>query len=245
MEFLSNNNNFVCVFDVETTGLPDPATKYTASTLNTHLWPHIIQFAFVIVDTDTGKILDWSNKLVKISDDVIIPEESIKVHGITREQSNSIGFDIKNVLLQFFYAIKVFNITEIVAHNIDFDINMVRAECYRVLHNGQINKDFIDPHVNFITNLKKVKKFCTMKNNKDRCKIVRYWDDGKKYHKFPSLMELYQYLFNDTPSNLHDAMMDVLICLQCYAKTECSQEKQKLLITDCREMIENISISKN
>ena len=58
-------------------------------------------------------------------------------------------------------------------------------------------------------------------------------------------MELYQHLFNDTPSNLHDAMMDVLICLQCYAKTECSQEKQKLLITDCREMIENISISKN
>ena len=41
---------------------------------------HIIQLAFVIVDIDSGKIIDSSNKLIKISDDVIIPEESIKVH---------------------------------------------------------------------------------------------------------------------------------------------------------------------
>ncbi len=245
MEFLQSNSNFVCVFDVETTGLPHPSTKYTASTLNTDLWPHIIQLAFVIVDIDSGKIIDSSNKLIKISDDVIIPEESIKVHGITKEKCMSSGFDIKNVLLHFFQAIQVFKVSKIIAHNIDFDINMVKAECYRILHDGTINKNFIDPHVRFITNLKNIDKFCTMKKNKERCKIVRYWDDGKKYHKFPSLLELYQHLFNETPSNLHDAMVDVLVCVQCYAVTECQNEVQQKLITDCRGMIENISSNNN
>ena len=59
------------------------------------------------------------------------------------------------------------------------------------------------------------------------------------------LLELYQHLFNETPSNLHDAMVDVLVCVQCYALTECQNEVQQKLITDCRGMIENISSNNN
>ena len=239
------NPSLICVFDVETTGLPDPETRYKASAVNHHLWPYILQLAYVIVDTDKGHVLDGLNYLIEIPDDVIIPEESTKVHGITRELCNRDGWSIRSALIKFMSDLEQYNVSKIIAHNIDFDINMVKAECYRFLdmRKSQSIRDgeFIGSHALFTMRLKNVNNFCTMKNNKDRCKIVRYWDDGKKYHKFPSLLELYQYLFNETPSNLHDAMMDVFVCLKCYLKTECSGDKQKELIGDCQVLISNRS----
>lgn len=243
--------NRICVFDVETTGLPDPVTRYKASALNHHLWPNILQLAYVIVDTDECRVLDWASYLIRIPDDIIIPEESSKVHGITKEQCKELGWDIRAVLVTFMYALEHCNVSKIVAHNIDFDINMVKAECYRFIEkqkewstkNFPHKKDtaFIEIYTGFTTRLNNINKFCTMKNNKDRCEIVRYWDDGTKYNKFPSLIELYQYLFNETPSNLHDAMMDVFVCLKCYVKTECAGDKQKELITECQNLIRNRS----
>ena len=251
-ELKKPNPNLICVFDVETTGLPDPVTRYKASAMNHHLWPYMLQLAYVIVDTDKCHVLDRFSYLVRIPDEIIIPEESSKVHGITKEQCNERGNDIRMILETFLTILEHHNVSKIIAHNIDFDINMVKAECYRLIEKqekfalknrlGEPIKNYAYTYFNklytcFNTRLNNVKKFCTMKNNKDRCGIVRYWDDGTKYNKFPSLIELYQYLFNETPSDLHDAMMDVFVCLKCYVKTECVGEKQKELITDCEELI--------
>ena len=41
---------------------------------------------------------------------------------------------------------------------------------------------------------------------------------GKFYKKFPKLEELYKHLFQHTPENLHNSMIDTLICLRCFLK---------------------------
>ena len=55
----------VLVFDTETTGLPE--TKIlNPDTLN--LWPHIVQFSFVIYDTSVNDIVESSDSIVKVSE---------------------------------------------------------------------------------------------------------------------------------------------------------------------------------
>jgi DNA polymerase III epsilon subunit-like protein len=47
--------------------------------------------------------------------------------------------------------------------------------------------------------------------------VVSY--DIKKFTRWPRLAVLYNTLFNkDTPPNLHNSMVDVMVCLRCYVK---------------------------
>ena len=34
----------------------------------------------------------------------------------------------------------------------------------------------------------------------------------------PKLVELYQELFRGTPANLHNSLVDTLVCMRCYLK---------------------------
>ena len=81
----------VLVFDTETTGLPK-SKIISPETLP--LWPHIVQFSYVIYDTEVNDIVETSDSIVKINDDVFIPEEVIKIHGITNEISKNNGINI-------------------------------------------------------------------------------------------------------------------------------------------------------
>lgn len=42
--------------------------------------------------------------------------------------------------------------------------------------------------------------------------------------KYPRLGELHQVLFGSVPENLHNSMMDVLVCLRCFLKIRCCLE---------------------
>ena len=93
----------VMIFDTETTGLPK--TKIiNQETLEK--WPHIVQFSFIIFDTDLNDITELQNFIVRL--DREIPEESIKFHGITNAISREKGINIEIVLNQFFYYLKDF-----------------------------------------------------------------------------------------------------------------------------------------
>lgn len=39
---------------------------------------------------------------------------------------------------------------------------------------------------------------------------------GKTYCKYPTLSELHEHLFKSKPNGVHNAMIDVLVCLRCY-----------------------------
>lgn len=45
--------------------------------------------------------------------------------------------------------------------------------------------------------------------------------EPKKYKKFPKLSELHEHLFGYVPEDLHNALVDTMVCLRCFLKIRC------------------------
>jgi len=206
----------VLVFDTETTGLPKSKTM-NPDTLN--LWPHTVQFSYVIYDTNLNDIIVSNDSIVKLKDEITIPEDSIKIHGITNESSHKNGINIELILNEFFSHLR--NVDLLVGHNISFDINMIKVELLRFIYDTKSNisenevKDY-KYNLHFLTNYKNI--CCTLQESIDLCNIKAIDKFGKEYIKFPKLLELHQKLFESTPNNLHNSFNDILITLRCYMK---------------------------
>ena len=205
----------VLVFDTETTGLPKSKIM-NPDTLN--LWPHIVQFSYVIYDTELNDIIESSDTIVKLKDGITIPEDSIKIHGITNESSQRNGINIDLILNDFFYHLR--NIDLLVGHNISFDINMIKVELLRLIYEANfISENEVKEckyNLHFLTNYKNI--CCTLQESIDLCNIKAIDKFGKEYTKFPKLLELHQKLFESTPNNLHNSFNDILVTLRCFMK---------------------------
>ena len=59
-----------------------------------------------------------------------------------------------------------------------------------------------------------------MQHTIDMCNIKAFDRNGKEYIKYPKLIELHEYLFNQTPKNLHNSFNDIIVCLRCFYKLE-------------------------
>lgn len=229
----------ILVFDTETSGLPK-AKLISEHTLN--LWPHILQFSYIIYDTELNDIIEINDNIVKVSKDVFIPEDSIKVHGITNEYSNENGIPLDDIFDFFFYHL--LNIDLLVGHNISFDINMVRAELCRMIYQNMSKKDIKSGskldlckyNLNLLINYKNI--CCTLQDSIELCKIEAIDKYGTPYFKYPKLAELHQKLFETVPNNLHNSLNDILITLRCYMKMKHNID----LNETCRKFIE---IAKN
>ena len=114
------------IIDTETTGLPK---SYTASIQDNDNWPYIVQIAWILFDFDKHKIISFQNHIIKLRNNMKIPEESTKIHRITNERMEKEGKDISVVFDKF---IKSFNNCQyIVSHNLDFDWKVLSVEFYR------------------------------------------------------------------------------------------------------------------
>ena len=193
----------ILVFDTETTGLP---SERNASIRDVDKWPHIIQISYILYDTDIDKVLCCVDNIVRLEDDVEISEKSIELHKITRTLSKRKGIHIRNAINDFNMVLE--NTELVVAHNLSFDKKMVMVECVRL----NMKQKFTNGSG------RGVREYCSMKNNVSLCKIEKVGWDGEKYYKYPTLSELHNYLFGNSPENVHDSMADVLICLRCYCK---------------------------
>lgn len=201
----------ILVFDTETTGLPD----YKASIHEVDKWPYIIQLSFIYYDLSNNETLYTFNNYINIADNIKISEDSIKIHGITREKISKNNINIDTALNIFNnYLIQA---DMIVGHNLSFDKKMLLVEFNRnnIAHN-------------FVINGRKKVEYCTMLNTIDLCKIpftnVTLFKKDK--YKYPKLIELYKFLFNSTNEilNLHDAYNDVLVTLKCFIKLYLNKE---------------------
>jgi DNA polymerase III epsilon subunit-like protein len=181
------------------------------------LWPHIVQFSYIIYDVTDNDICVIEDNIIRVADDVEISAESSAIHGITNEISRSGGVDLNQVLSGFFGALK--NVDILVGHNISFDINVVVVELLRIIYN-QSNTVPADELLSYKTYLHMLNNYqnihCTMQNSIDMCGIKVMGKNGREYNKFPKLSELHQKLFGSVPNNLHNSLNDILITLRCY-----------------------------
>jgi DNA polymerase III alpha subunit (gram-positive type) len=192
--------NTILIFDVETTGLIPKGPKIL------ELYPHILQLSFVLYDVSENQIVQTYNSFINVPKTVTIVPFVTNLTGIDRELLDKKGVNIKECLTMFHIA--YLKADKIVAHNSDFDMEMILTESIR-------------SYSSLKDDIKKINKpiVCTMKNSVDICRIKRVNSRGS-YIKFPSLLELYKHLFLDVPLNLHDSRIDVLCCLRCFLKIE-------------------------
>ncbi len=205
----------ILIFDTETTGLPKNRKSLVT---DTEEWPHIVQFSYIIYDMFTNKLEKVIDYIIKLPVEIDIPEESFKIHGITKEISNEQGIVINKVIDQFMLDLSKCNL--LVAHNLEFDLNMVIVELIRMNRYAELIGDDIAFNLNSSNyeQLMNIEKYCTMTETEKRCNIKAVSKNGKEYSKYPTLGELHYYLFRSYPKNLHNSLNDILICLRCYYK---------------------------
>ena len=211
----------VFAFDVETTGLIPKSKNGIKPELN--ICPYIIQLSFVVYNVIEQKIEFVYNSYINISEDIEITTKITEITGITRKICDVEGVKIEDALVNFYEWYS--QCDHIVSHNLDFDREMICIEVFR-------NKEDlckICPFSIYIFNeeyekQKKITTHCTMRLGKDLCNIMVNSKtpnaDGtfQQYKKFPKLSELYEKIFHKVPINLHDALIDTLMCLRCFMK---------------------------
>ena len=173
------------VFDTETTGLPK---KWNAPLSDSDNWPRCVQLAWQLHDSK-GVLISSHSYLIK-PDNYNIPYESEKIHGISTALANKIGDDLVNVLDKFILDLNKSGF--LIGHNVKFDLNIIGAELLRINSAvSLLDKDILDTCTELTANV---------------CKIPG--GRGGKF-KFPTLIEIYSFLFDDSFSEAHNASADV------------------------------------
>ena len=189
----------IAVYDTETTGFVPKRVQVSTDTA--HLFPHAVQLSYVMFETDTNTVLKTVDHIIRLPTDIPINEESVKIHGITREISTEKGVDICQALTEFFLDMKEVDL--LIAHNFEFDWAVVQVECCR--HGIELPSEL--PPI-----------YCTMKETTAFCKLPSQFKKKNDEFKWPTLFELYVKLFNEVPEKMHNSLYDVYATLRCVLK---------------------------
>ena len=180
------------IFDTETTGLPK---NWKAPITDTDNWPRCVQIAWQLHD-EMGELIEDQNYLIK-PDNFEIPYESQKIHGISTELALEAGKTLNEVLEKFNQSLEKSSF--VIGHNVNFDINVIGCEFYRKqLKNGLSSKKLLD------TCTEDTALLCELPGGR-----------GGKY-KLPTLIELYEFLFESSFKEAHNATADVEATARCF-----------------------------
>ncbi|WP_196941327.1 3'-5' exonuclease [Sphingobacterium pedocola] len=174
--------NYFLFVDTETSGLPKRWDQPYSLKGN---WPFSIQIAWIIFDKN-GVEIKRENYYINEKDFSIDPS-ALKVHGITHQFLEQNGQRRKKVMNKLAYDIKKYD-PILVGHFIELDFHMLSADFYRS---------------GIYCPLDGYPLFCTMLASK------QYVENPRA--KFLRLSELYTYLFDQSVSNIHNAIVDVEI----------------------------------
>ena len=179
-------------FDVETTGFPKKWNRPHTDTFN---WPRMVQIAWMHFGEDQ-QLIEAEDYIIK-PEGFEIPYEAERLHKIDTEKAKEEGADLKEVLQKF---TKVVDAAEyVIAHNMNFDANVVGAEMVRK---------------SVETRLFSSEQYCTMQESTWYCKLP---GKGGRY-KWPTLMELHVKLFGERFKEAHNARVDTEITAKCFFK---------------------------
>lgn len=194
----------ILFFDTETTGLP---VYFYEPYTNTENWPRLVQLSWILEDTETHEVTE--HDFIIKPDGFIIPFAATKIHHITHDWAERNGKPIKSVLTKF--DLDILQADLLVGHNIEFDLNIVAAEFYRlkkynkgVFGTGTINQ--------IINKLLSKPIFCTMETGTYYTKIETYNGD----YKWPKLIELYRHLFGHDFKGAHNSLDDIRATRECF-----------------------------
>jgi DNA polymerase III epsilon subunit-like protein len=180
------------VLDVETTGLP---LQRNAAYQHVHVWPRIVSISWAFYQSQGGLFAQRQSIVKPVG--FAVPPDATRIHGISTAHAERHGRPILDVLGELNADLAIFRPALLVAHNIDYDRNVVLAEMVRA---------GVEPV------LATLPTYCTMLESVDVCPI-RGW--GGSY-KWPTLEELHQHLFREVAEDAHDAAADVRACARCY-----------------------------
>ena len=194
----------ILFFDTETTGLPlDFDEPYT----NVKNWPRLVQLSWILEDTETKEVTE--HDFIIKPEGFIIPFAATKIHHISHGRAERNGKPIQSVLSKF--ELDILKADLLVGHNIEFDLNIVGAEFYRlkkdkecVLAPRTINK--------IIKTLFSKPNCCTMETGTYYTKIETY--NGE--YKWPKLIELYRHLFGHDFKGAHNSLDDIRATRECF-----------------------------
>lgn len=194
----------ICVFDTETTGLPQylPGKDWNERNANDmklldyndlvkpssmwkqmlSSWPSIIQLSYIVYDLETPSSSKIFNKYIDITDDIVIPESSIAIHHIDREKIRQEPAEKKalvaDAVAEFMNDIMDPEVITVVGHNVQFDRKAVIAELLRLSNsNSNITNTETEKQLQFLMNNKKFT--CSMEVTAPICNIqiaVNYKD---------------------------------------------------------------------
>lgn len=177
------------IFDTETSGLPECAyyshfpdysdlTKYSNA--------RVVQVSYILTNSKFDFISE-SDTIIKVD----FPIDNHCFHGITNEISDSKGILFLEFADKFKKDLEECDV--LIAHNINFDISVLKSEFYRYSL-----FDIIDS-----INTKKI--ICTMRYSKN---LVRAKFKNSDSIKDPNLKELYYYATGKIMKNHHNSLYD-------------------------------------
>lgn len=194
--------------------------------------PYIIQFSFILYNLQTRSIERKHD--FYINPPIDIPDKITEITGITKETCLKKGVPIMLALDCFYDCYSMCGAA--IAHNMAFDSAMVRIELDR-------NREEIDRAAHYCFNIfdatfektHGIDRFCTMRYGTNICNIMIARNPRvvpvvsttteepvkapTQYKKWPTLLEFHKHLFKTIPENLHNSIVDVLVCLRCYLKS--------------------------
>jgi DNA polymerase-3 subunit epsilon len=188
-------------YDTETTGLPlfsEPSEDPRQ--------PHIVQLAALLVDLDTRKTLA-SIDLTIFPDGWEIPEDVVKIHGITTAHARSVGVPEWLALGLF---LELWSRSDVrIGHNEQFDARIIRIGMLR--HESEIDCELYDWQGG--------KAECTQILSTPILKLPpteKMRAAGRNHHKSANLREAYLHFYGSELMHAHSAMADATACQYVY-----------------------------
>jgi len=186
-------------FDVETTGLP---SRRGATYREVDVWPRIVSISWALA-SGPDAIAAHRSAIIR-PDGFTIPAGAERVHGISTAQALQHGRRLGDVLEELAADCAAHVPFRLVAHNMDFDRNVLFSELVRAAR--------MPPAPKLLRQLEALPTHCTMLTSVNLCRLPGRYGD----YKWPRLEELHQHLFGHGFPGAHDAAADVLACVRCF-----------------------------
>ena len=185
----------ILFFDTETTGYPSKSIP-----LNDPKQPCIVQLAAQLVTDDDQTLMEFG--VIVDNPGVESKEGALKVHGIDRMKASKYGIT-SSTAIDFFMHLHA-RADLMVAHNIEFDLQMITIAFFR--RHGALPE-------------RKLPRFCTQHKSTQIARIpptAKMVAAGRDHYKTPNLEEALGALLGEKLVGAHDALEDVRACRRIY-----------------------------